>query len=370
MLGAGLIGRLLDAGRPAEARLILDITVRPGLAPSAELRLAEARVVAAEGDQAAAVRALGTLVDANAHNATEALARLVRLAVDADIAIPDARVGDVRAAALLHRRTPREGELRGLLAEALAHASRLGPAIAEIRSARRDLPEAAARFDTLALEILGAADPERVGSAAYAEVMLAAGDLIGPAPAGDAARGAIAGHLLRLGLPDAALGMIAPAAARGGDAPRRLEAEAYLRLGRGDRARAALAGLGGTAAAELRARAFAESGDFGRAMAALDAAGLEARAAPYAWASGDWPRARAAAASPERLAMASFMAARGGSAENPAPAPDPEPVPADAGHAFRQPLPRVDPPSLGAARLLLAGGRQIGGFVQGLLEAE
>jgi hypothetical protein len=63
--------------------------------------------------------------------------------------------------------------------------------------------------------------------------------------------------------------------------------------------------------------------------------------------------------------MASYMAARDGSAENPGPAGDPA---AEApGQAFREPLPRLDRPSLGAARRLLANGRAVGGFVQDLL---
>jgi hypothetical protein len=370
MLGAGLIGRLLDAGRPAEARLVLETATRPGLAPSADMRLAEARLVAAEGDPDEALGALGELIDANAYNATDALAQLARLAIDADIEIPERRITDLRAAVQQQRRTPREAELRSLLAEALAHDAQLGPAIAEIRAARRDLPETAARFDALAIDILAAADPERVGNAAYAEVVLATGDLLGPAPSADPARAAIAARLLRLGLPEAALTTIDPAARRGGEAARRISAEAQLRLGHGDRARAALVGLDGPAAADLRARAFAQGGEFDRAMAELDSEGLDARAAAYAWPSGDWPRARDAAADPDRLAMASFMAARGGSAENPGPVPADDPAPDDAAQAFREPLPRVDPPSLVAARRLLSNGRQVGGFVQGLLATE
>jgi hypothetical protein len=89
-------------------------------------------------------------------------------------------------------------------------------------------------------------------------------------------------------------------------------------------------------------------------------------ASPYAWPSGDWSRARAAAAEdPARLAMASYMTVRAGAAAAPAPSPDPAALPAEA--AFQEPLPPLDEPSLDAARRLLATGDKVGGFVEGVL---
>jgi hypothetical protein len=358
-----LVNRLLDAGRPGEARLIYDTAARPTGAASAELTLAEARLAAAEGRPVEGARALAALVETNAPNATEALTHMVRLALDAGLPIPERVITDLRAAAVQHRNSAREAELRGLLAEALGRQGAIDLAVEEIRAARADLGEES--FDALAVRVLAAADPERAGPALYAETVLAAADLIAPAPGNDGARTAIAGHLLDLGLPDPALAVVAPAAARGGAAARLLAARANLRLGETEAAVAALGALQGREAAELRAEAFALNGSFALASSELDAGGLPPGAAPYAWPAGDWPRARATSDDPARVAMAGYMAARENGAEAPAPAADPAAL--DPPAAFQEPLPPLADPSLDAARRLLAAGRQVEGFVQDLL---
>jgi hypothetical protein len=90
---------------------------------------------------------------------------------------------------------------------------------------------------------------------------------------------------------------------------------------------------------------------------------MDAAAVPYAWPSGDWPRAREAAADdPARQAMAGYMDA---TAPAPPLAADPDALSPEL--AFQEPLPPLDRPSLDAARRLLASGGKIGGFVEGVL---
>ncbi|MFO7696792.1 MAG: hypothetical protein R6X16_06505 [Anaerolineae bacterium] len=102
-------------------------------------------------------------------------------------------------------------------------------------------------------------------------------------------------------------------------------------------------------------------------MALLARAGREEATQPIAWASGDWTRA-GAEASPERSAMALFMARRMG-----APAAgaslDPD-APLSPVAAFSAPLPPLDRPSLGAARRLLETGPQVGSFLGDRLAEE
>ena len=71
-------------------------------------------------------------------------------------------------------------------------------------------------------------------------------------------------------------------------------------------------------------------------------------------------------ATPERAAMAEFMAMRAEGTSRPAQSDAPEALEPVA--AFREPLPSLERPSLDAARRLLASGAQIEGFVQNLLE--
>lgn len=366
LLGPRLAGRLLDEGRPEEARRIHDITRRPGQAASVDMQLIGGRLAAAEGDPVEGVRRLNALVEKNAYNSVEALTYLVKVALEADLAIPDRVILDLRSAALEQRRSEREPVLRALLARALARKGELAAAIEEILAARRDLPDTAPLFEAVAASVLAAADPGIVGPSLYARTVIEHAALIGPAPENDGARRSIAGHLLDLGLANAALDVLRPATARGEMQARLLAAEAHLRLGAGDAARDLLDGLPGTEAAGLRARAYALAGEYALAVATLEDAGLKADARRYVWPSGEWKAAREAAGSPERAAMATYMAARTGQA--PAPAPSENPDELAPTEAFQEPLPPLDRPSLGAARSLLATSRQVGGFVEGLLK--
>ncbi len=366
LIGPGLMDRYLDAGRTEAARKVYEIVERSAATPSPEMRLSEAGLVAAEGHPVEAIAAMNALAESNAPNAVEALTRMVRLALDERLPIPERLITDLRSAALQHRGTPREPDLRALLAEALARDGALGEAMDEVSAARRDLPADEALFAALAVRILGEADPDAAGPADYAGIMLEWMPRIGRAPAQDAARMSVAARLDALGLPRAALDALDPAVRRGGAEARRMAAAARLRLGEPDAALAVLGDIGGPEAAELRARALARSGDFGGAVVALDVEGFPAKADDYAWPSGAWPRAAETAETPERAAMAEFMAARTGGAARPAPSDAPEALEPVA--AFREPLPPLDRPSLDAARRLLASGRQIEGFVQDLLD--
>jgi hypothetical protein len=362
LVGPALMGRLIDAERPADARAILETQIRPGTALSGPARdLAEARLMAAEGAPLEAAQRMLAIVESGAWNADDALQHFVALALAHDLPIPERVVLDLRAAAGLHRGTPREVELRRLLIAALAARADLGAALTETRAARADLPSEAQRFATLATGVMAAADPDRVGAAQYGEAILGNAGLIATAPAGDAARLAIAGRLNAIGLPNAALDLLGPPLARGNAAAARIAARAHLDLGAPDEALALVAPQRQPTALELRAEALARGGDPAAALALLARAGREEAVLPLAWPSGDWVRA-STDARPERAAMARFMASRAGGP--PVAAADTAPMATLSPEAaFAAPLPPLAVPSLAAARSLLANGPQVGGFL-------
>ncbi len=310
-------------------------------------------MLAAEGRTDEAIATLVAIADARGPMATEALVAMVETALAAGIPVPQRTILDLRAAALLARGTAGETGLRALLAEALAARAELPEAIRESRKAMADLPAAAGTFGTIAVASLGSADPAAVGRAAYAQTVLAAGDLLAGAPARDPARRRVAAHLVALGLPAPALAVLAPAVVLDDPAARLIAAEAEIGLGDTAGARATLAGLDGAQAAVLTARAFMLEGRYPEAVAALKAAGLDTEAAAYAWPSGDW--AAVGDADAGRAAMAGYMQGQGG-----ADAATPE-------GAFQAPLPALERPSLAAARALLSSGPGIGGFIGGVI---
>lgn len=365
LIGPRLALRLLDAGHPGEARLIEITAVRPGAPASDALALAAARLDAAEGEPAQAAAALRALAESGSPLATEALAALTRLALDQGYAVPDRLLLDLRAAALVQRGDPAEAELRALVIESLAARGDLPEAVAEAASAREDMPAEAARFAALAVAEIAAADPAASGAGAYAAAAIAAEPWFPGGAEGDAARRATASRLTGAGLPNAALDLLGPALARADPETLRLAGAAELALGRADAALALLADLPGPAAAELRAAALVRRGAPAEAVATLEAAGAEAAASPYAWASGDWPRAAAGTTDPNRAAMAAYMAARAGR-----PAPEAGVEAGVEAAAFIAPLPSLARPSLAAARDLIERGPEIGAILDAAIAPE
>ncbi len=338
---------------------MIDTTTRPEPGRSAALSLGEARLVAAEGNPAAAVQALGELVETNAPNAPDALVHLARLAIDAGLILPDRLLADLGTAARLYRPTPRGPEFRALLAEALASRGEIAAAMEEVRAGLMEWPQDP-RFPGLVIALLAAADPAEGSAAAYAETILANQGLLPDSVATDTVRRGIALNLLDLGLAQAARDLVSPALGRGDTAARLIDAEAAVALGTTDEARAVLAGLEGPDAATLRARAFSRDGAFDVAVATLIEAGIDPEAGGYDLPSGDWLRTRADAGDDTaRAALADYVEARTRPAAAAPQVLDPAPVAEDAAD------PRAG--SLAAARRLLASGREVEDFVAELL---
>ena len=162
-LGPAFVGRLVDASHPAEARLIYDTTVRAGGTATGPVRLAEARLMAAEGRMREAAQALMALAESGDFAATEALTHLCCWRW----------TGSCRSRT---RWSPTSGPRRcsiaaptarsscgSLLAAALARRAELPEAIGEARLAMQDLPDAAGAFAALAVGSLAEADPAVVG---------------------------------------------------------------------------------------------------------------------------------------------------------------------------------------------------------------
>lgn len=365
-VGPRLMNNLLDGDHAFETRLIHDIITRVGDDPTYDLKLSKARLSAAEGDPVFAMKSLSSLVETAAPNADEALKELVELGLSGGYAIPDRTLIDLRSAALEHRGTDEEAELRALLAKSLAARAEMEAAIAEVRSAKADLGDDE-YFDAVAVRILAESVPQHVGLANYARIVLSSEDMISAAPKNDVARQEIAENLLELGLASAAERIVMPAAGRH-ETGRLLLAQAFLTQGETEKTRKVLKGVSGESASDLRARAHFMDGDFSAAQAELDAAGLTERAETIAWPSGDWSRAQIAAETSARASMAEYMASQSNPVGPAAPSPDPGALDPEA--AFVEPLPQLQDPSLDAARRLLATGGQVEDFIQSLLDGD
>ena len=365
--GRALIGRLLDAAATGEARLIYETAARPGIEAGVEMRLAEARLVAAEGAPGrggARARRAGRVERAqrrggvvapgagsrstrsrrsrSGRSPTCAPRRCSTAAPELEArAAAAARRGARRAGRAARRRSPRSAPPR-------ATCPRMCPSSTRWRcgcSRRRTRPRWARR--------------------AYAETVLATADLIAPIPAsrpGAARHRCAAGRARPAERRRSCCSPRPPPAATA--AARLIAADAELRLGRGAAARAALGGArtgrGGRAARRgVRARRrFRPRGGAARPR--------DRPRRAYAWPAGDWPRARRRGATLPTARRWRAAWRRGPAAASPRP-------PRRIRRRWRprrrsaSRCPSLVDPSLDAARRLLATGTQVEGFVEGLL---
>ncbi len=361
LLGPRLATNLLEAGRTEVARLILDISLRPGQTPEAPLTLAVARLAAAEGRFAEAETRLASLVERGAHNAADALLALVEIRVAAGGSVPEAWVTDLRALAFEQDGGPKEVPAHALTAEAEARNGDIRAAFTTLAALAADSEAGRAAAEALAPRLLAETDITGTGAAAFAEAVLEHPRLLAPTPEHDAYRLAITAKLLDIGLASPALDILDPMLVRGSEPARAAAARAHLALGEAIAAHTLLDGLAGAEAAALRAKAAARTGDFAAAADAMTVAGTPEAVSAYAWAAGDWERA-AASTDPAKAIMARYMRDHDEPAGSLPAVLTPE-------TAFIARPSNLDEPSLGAARTLLEAGPNIRSFIEDLLAA-
>lgn len=347
LVGPALARALLGQGLVAAAGRILALAGRAPGDPGEAWHLARAALLEAEGDPQAAEAIWAALVAADREGASEAMIAWTESRIARGLPPPPRIAEDLAAR---QRTDAAVTALRMAEIEALAASGDLRAALDALATDLARTPDRAAELRAAAARILARARAETVGPAAYAAALLVRADLLAAERSADPARLAAATELSGIGLPNAALRLLAPALARG-EAPVRLAAAAAeLALGRPEAAQALLEGLDGPDAALLRAKVLARQGDFRAALAELDRGGVpdEARAR-LAFAGGLWSEALAADDPLERV-MAAYMA---GPAAPPAPAPaagTADPALPDPYRAFLA-APRPDAPvTLGLAR--------------------
>jgi hypothetical protein len=354
LLGPAYVSRRLGAGDLPEAKRILDLVSRAGGAETPNLTFARAEVLAAERRPSEAARLFRDLAYAESPQAREALIRYARITLATGAPTP-ALATDLGIAAHLSHGEPTRPELLALSAETLGQTGDPAGALNALAAARAAYPARSERFTGAATRLLaGTASAD--GAADWARLVLDHRALLSRERAAIPDRLAIARRLLEIGLPAEALDLVAPLLTGAGAAEARMiAAEAELRLGHPDFARALIEGAETPDATALRARAEARGGAYAAAVGTLTAAGLEAEAAPYVFSAGDWSRARSSA-DPEERTLATYMARA---------TPSEDATPAEA--AFAAPLPRLDRPSLAAPRDLLANSTAVADFIRDLL---
>jgi hypothetical protein len=301
MIAAPLLSSLIDEGEVEQAERLNLILSRALVKNAPALDLAQARLLAAGGEDAAAEGLYQRLAQRDAPEARESLIRLLDSRLSRG-----APVSPSLADALSDLAFATRGQLLELIvktAEIRAYAALDGPAAAltMVREAIERTPDDA---DVLkdagdaALEQLSPGE-EPEAAMSYVQAVMAYEPLVSTGKDGDAARQRVAKELNTLGLPNAALTYLAPARGRADEAVRLVASEALVSLGRLDEGMTELGDASGAKAQELRATAFARQGDF------VAAAGADPADQTRALSAGDWETA--AAGKGARAALAKYM---------------------------------------------------------------
>ncbi len=259
LLGPRVMTSRLNAGDTGTAELI-DLILRRMAAPSgSEYDLARARLLQMSGRADEAGALYQRLAGQNLPEAWDALLRLADISDRTNIASPSSlsstladALGD---AALLARDHPAFRRLKVAEIRMRVRSDGLGPALDQVADALRRAPEDGSVLTDAAhaaLEWVNAAEDDPLS---YAKAVMTHADLMAADPAGDQARRKVASELTRIGLGNAALIVLAPAARRAVPALMREEARAWIALGDGAAALRALGDMRDPAAMAVRSEA-------------------------------------------------------------------------------------------------------------------
>ncbi|WP_118137302.1 hypothetical protein [Oceanicella sp. SM1341] len=310
LLGPRMALGLLDLGREADAGLILSLTaVHPG-EPGDAYQYARAKLLEAQGAPEAAEAIYRQLIDGNRPNAPAAMIALTESRLQRGLPPPGAMASDLADRARQARRTEQGRRLEAAEIEARAAGGELDRALRLIADDLAEAPERGPELHEAAARVLARASAPQEDPASYATAVLAHRGLLTEGTEADPARLIVAGELTRIGLPNAALDILAPTLARGAPEARLAAARAHDMLGEPGPVLDLLEGMAGPDVARLRVAAFAREQDYAGARAAI--AGLDdpQQAATLAFAAGDWPAALQAP-DPVARVMAAYMAGLG-----------------------------------------------------------
>ncbi|MGG7565027.1 hypothetical protein ACQ5SO_02555 [Rhodovulum sp. DZ06] len=358
-IGARLLTNLLEGGRLEAARRVASIMERAPGPRSPERTLAMAKLDIAEGKDAQADRALRRIAGGSSPAGAEATALLIERLLGQGRQVEQVLIQSAAAAALAHRGTPLGDRLKA--AEIRARGGdRFIPAmdVLETEVERGEIGDQTLRM--VAQELYLAAGPERDGDVEYAGAAIARAGLMGDGPDSDAARTATADRLTRIGLANAALGMVAPSVARH-DPAALAAARAHVALGDGDAALELVGAQDGAAAQKVRVAALVAEGRHAEAWEAVasgEGVDPETRSR-FAWRAGEWRAAAALAPSPARSTFAAWA-----SGAAPEAAAELAPSLSEDALAAMGPPPDTQEPSLSGARALIARSRTAESFIE------
>ncbi len=298
LLGPPLAQAFINRDQIEAGHVVLEIVRRAESGVTSAQRMAEAQVMEAQGDIQGAGEVYRKLALANGEVAPQALIAYARTVLAADTPPPETLLVDLESAAFFHRETEAANPLR--LAEIRVRSAVAGPeaGLAQIAENLTERPAMTEALQEITAEIFQTASAEAMGDYAYAQMVLRYADLLAQGPKGDAARLRIAQEMAAIGLPEAALDVLAPNLSRPHAAPaRHIEAAAYVQLFEPEQALAVLGEDSSLGAYKIRLNAHLQMGDYAAVAALLnDPHAKDISLTDVALRAGDWEKIQDAGA--------------------------------------------------------------------------
>ncbi|MBL4807492.1 MAG: hypothetical protein JKY31_09395 [Rhodobacteraceae bacterium] len=251
LIGPNLVDILRISDQLETAQIILDIIHRAEPIESSAVDLANAMILETRENIAEASGLFEEIADGYNESSSEALIGLVRTTLDFNLGVTEVMLTDLSAAAFAQHGTDIGNELRLWEIRVSGQINGLMTALEMIDADRRDEMLGRDDLQNLAIEILGEYSAQEQGNLSYAEAVLTYQNLLGSAVNADSARIHMASELLGLGLPGAALDVLAPTIYRGSAAANLVAAQSYVAEFEPEKALEILTGDSSDAATEL-----------------------------------------------------------------------------------------------------------------------
>ncbi len=352
LIGPPLAQAFIDRGQIDAGHVVLEIVRRAESGVTTAQRIAEARVMEAQGDLEGALKTYHALALEGGENAPDALISYARTLLETGGPVPDTLLLDLESASFFNRKNESANGLRLWEIKVRNVVEGADSALKQIKTTLAERPQMHADLNPVISNIFETTRADMMGDYPYAQTVLQYADMLDQGPAGDPARLKIAEEMTAIGLPETALDMLAPNLGRATISAKHIEAAAYVQLYQPAHALDILTGDESLAGYKIRLNAYLQMEDFTAVAQLLNQDfAKDISLNDVALRAGDWAKIKDAGAVGT---LASYM--QNTSVDSPV-SPD-QTLP---------PMVAEGAPSLKATRALLADNQKSMKFLEGVL---
>ena len=188
LIGPPLAQAFINRGQVDAGHLVLEIIRRAESGVSTAQRMAEARVMEAQGDITGAAKVYRVLALGNGENAPEALIAYARALLKGEKHLPETLLLDIESAAFFNRNTQSADPLRIWEIKVRHEIEGANAGLTQIKEMLAERPHLSDEMRAITSDIFKATSAEMIGDYLYAQMVLEFADMLAQGPGGDVAR--------------------------------------------------------------------------------------------------------------------------------------------------------------------------------------